>query len=115
MTDPVNAADGHTYERAAMERWLAKGKTTSPKTGAPLEMTAIFPNHAMRRMIIEWHEKQTERAAKAAALAEATAAAVRAEAALAAVAAPAMAGRGAGRGGRGVRGAAAGGAGGGRG
>ena len=58
MRDPVVAADGHTYERAAMVRWLAKGKTTSPKTGAPLETSMLFPNHAIRRQIIEWREGQ---------------------------------------------------------
>ena len=86
MTDPVMAADGHTYERAAMERWLAKGKTTSPKTGAPLEMMAVFPNHMVRRMIMEWQEAKAQRAANAAA------------------AAPQVA-HGAGRGGRGGKGA----------
>jgi len=55
MNDPVIAADGHTYERVAIERWL-KTNTTSPKSGDELEMTAIFPNHLVRRMIREWQE-----------------------------------------------------------
>jgi len=55
MNDPVIAADGHTYERVAIERWL-KMNTTSPKSGDELEMTAIFPNHLVRRMIREWQE-----------------------------------------------------------
>ena len=36
MFDPVSTADGHTYERAAIKRWLSKGKRTSPLTGAVL-------------------------------------------------------------------------------
>ncbi|DBA89960.1 TPA: hypothetical protein ACH3X2_004388 [Trebouxia sp. C0005] len=35
MHDPVIAADGHTYERHAMEHWLLK-HGTSPITGAQL-------------------------------------------------------------------------------
>ena len=53
MADPVSTADGHTYERAAIERWLSKGKRTSPLTGAVLESTALIPNHALRKLIEE--------------------------------------------------------------
>ena len=35
MRVPVIAADGHTYCRAAIERWLLH-HSTSPKTGEPL-------------------------------------------------------------------------------
>ena len=55
MEDPVFATDGHTYERREIERWFQK-KLTSPKTSAPLETSAIFPNHVLRRLIIEWCE-----------------------------------------------------------
>jgi hypothetical protein len=34
--DPVIASDVHTYERAAMERWLAGGRRISPMPGARL-------------------------------------------------------------------------------
>ena len=57
MCDPVSTADGHTYERAAIKRWLSKGKRTSPLTGAVLESTALIPNHALRKLIEE-HKKQ---------------------------------------------------------
>jgi len=56
MRDPVFCTDGHTYERCAIEAWLATGKGTSPKAGTALEGTAVFPNHVMRRQIIEWRE-----------------------------------------------------------
>ena len=54
--EPVVAEDGHTYERSAIERWFATGKTSSPKTGEPLEATAVFPNHSLRSMIRDWEE-----------------------------------------------------------
>ena len=46
--DPVVAADGHTYERSAVERWFAEGNRTSPLTGARLESVVLIPNHAER-------------------------------------------------------------------
>ena len=55
MSDPVMAADGHAYERTAIERWLAT-KSTSPMTGEALQHTHTFPNHALRRQIREWQE-----------------------------------------------------------
>ena len=55
MHDPVIASDGHTYERGAIERWFSK-RVVSPKTGSALETSALFPNHVMRRQIIEWQE-----------------------------------------------------------
>lgn len=56
MDDPVCAADGHTYEKGAIEDWLGTRKRTSPKTGAPLKILELFPNHVLRRQIIEWRE-----------------------------------------------------------
>ena len=53
MYDPVSAADGHTYERGEMERWL-ETNTTSPSTGAQLENTTLTPNHLVRSMIREY-------------------------------------------------------------
>ena len=57
MSDPVMAADGHAYERTAIERWLAT-KSTSPLTGGELEHLFLTPNHSLRRMIREWQEAQ---------------------------------------------------------
>ncbi|EOD05102.1 hypothetical protein EMIHUDRAFT_70129 [Emiliania huxleyi CCMP1516] len=55
MSDPVMAADGQSYERSAIERWLAT-KSTSPMTGEALEYTHTFPNHLLRRQIRAWQE-----------------------------------------------------------
>lgn len=43
MVDPVIAADGHTYERTALERWL-QGSCLSPVTGSKLPHTRLVPN-----------------------------------------------------------------------
>ena len=50
MRDPVTTADGHTFERAAIERWL-RSHRTSPMTGAPLEHTKLAPAIALRQLI----------------------------------------------------------------
>ena len=55
MQDPVCTADGHTYERAAIEEWLA-GHDTSPTTGVQLPYKNLTPNHALRKSIDEWQE-----------------------------------------------------------
>jgi hypothetical protein len=52
MTDPVLAMDGHTYERAAIERWL-RTRRTSPRTGASLPSRQLVPNHAIRALIAD--------------------------------------------------------------
>ncbi|CAN0298084.1 unnamed protein product, partial [Ascophyllum nodosum] len=43
IEDPAVAADGYTYERAAIERWLSE-HDTSPVTGEPLETKTVFKN-----------------------------------------------------------------------
>jgi len=55
MQDPVCTADGHTYERAAIEEWLA-GHDTSPSTGVELPNKNLTPNLALRNSIDEWQE-----------------------------------------------------------
>ena len=57
MKDPVIAADGHSYERANIERWF-QHHNTSPKTGAQLSSTALIPNHTLKSVIEEWVQKQ---------------------------------------------------------
>jgi len=51
MQDPVMAADGHSYERTAIERWFAQGGTLSPMTGAALAHFQLTPNHNLRQAI----------------------------------------------------------------
>eukprot|EP00887_Chlorella_sp_A99_P007808 scaffold20.g7808.t1 len=56
MHDPVLAADGRTYERPAIEAWIAKQRAegqapTSPLTGQPLEDLRLVPNHIFRGIV----------------------------------------------------------------
>lgn len=44
-------ADGHSYERSAIEDWFGRGQNTSPKTGGLLEHTNIVPNVNLRHAI----------------------------------------------------------------
>jgi TPR repeat protein len=48
----VFAADGHTYERKEITRWLASNNT-SPKTNLPLETKTLFPNISAKQQIGE--------------------------------------------------------------
>ena len=50
--DPVLALDGFSYERAAIERWLASA-LISPIVGAPM-CAAVWPNHSLRRAVDEF-------------------------------------------------------------
>ena len=47
MVDPVFTTDGHTYEKAAIQRWLTQ-KRTSPLTGALLSSNNLIPNQCAR-------------------------------------------------------------------
>ena len=53
----VCTLDGHVYERAAIEGWLAH-KDTSPLTGEVLENKALIPQHLLRSLIREWRQGQ---------------------------------------------------------
>ena len=56
LRDPVVAADGHTYERRAIEKWLQK-KNKSPMTGQTLSSKVLAPNHILRSMITDFRDK----------------------------------------------------------
>lgn len=53
MYDPVIAADGHTYERAAMQEWLTS-HAASPVTGEQLPHMKVVPN-VLIRVILQQH------------------------------------------------------------
>ena len=50
---PVSTADGHTYERAAIEE-LLRTHSTSPQTNLPLERLDLVPNIVLRQAIAEY-------------------------------------------------------------
>lgn len=56
FNDPVILEDGHTYERAYIEEWLKRCKT-SPLTGAELTSTKLIPNWALKKAITEYKAK----------------------------------------------------------
>lgn len=51
--DPVILSDGFTYERGAIEKWLADGNKRSPMTNMPLTSTELFPNIAIKQALRE--------------------------------------------------------------
>jgi|EP00908_Phaeocystis_cordata_P007891 hypothetical protein len=66
MADPVCLVDGFTYERAAIQAWLAKQPhATSPMTGAPLSSTVLVPNLAIRALCAERRAQRAEAEAEA--------------------------------------------------
>jgi ankyrin repeat protein len=59
MIDPVIAADGHTYEREAIEKWL-EAHDTSPKTNEALEDKKLRTNHDKRGSLLKFLDKHSE-------------------------------------------------------
>lgn len=59
MKNPHVAADGFSYELEAMEEWLGMGHDTSPMTNLRLKHKYLTPNHTLRSLIQEWHNKQS--------------------------------------------------------
>jgi hypothetical protein len=60
LRDPVIAADGHTYERSEMEKWIAAAGSRparSPKTNEVLQSYQLLPNHALRNTIHDFLQK----------------------------------------------------------
>ncbi len=62
MREPVVAADGHSYEKAAIEEYFASPfGNKSPSTGTPLANRDLLPNHALRVMINDWRPGEQTR------------------------------------------------------
>ena len=55
MNDPVICSDGQTYERSAIQKWLAS-KNTSPYTILDLDNKVLIPNIALRQAIKAYTE-----------------------------------------------------------
>jgi small GTP-binding protein len=60
MSDPVTAADGHSYEHFAIKKWL-QGSDLSPLTGQTLPNKQLTRSHALRNAIEEFHAAQKKR------------------------------------------------------
>lgn len=59
MADPVIIATGQTYERESIQKWLSSGHRTCPKTGQKLNYLTLAPNLALRKLIVQWCEKNS--------------------------------------------------------
>ena len=53
MSDPVVAADGHSYEREAITKWI-RSRGCSPLTKAPLSLDMLVPNLNLKQQIEEF-------------------------------------------------------------
>jgi hypothetical protein len=60
MTQPVFAADYHSYEKSQIEQWFAKhgDKTKSPMTNEPLAHCDLVENHTLKSIVREMVETQ---------------------------------------------------------
>eukprot|EP00966_Prymnesium_polylepis_P226220 5232874-Prymnesium_polylepis.1 len=63
MLNPVVAADGHTYEKEAIVRWLMS-KDKSPLTGKKLNDQSLRRNHNIRALVASFIEKKIEKKKK---------------------------------------------------
>ena len=57
MVDPVIAADGHTYERAALQDWL-QHSAMSPVDKTPLKHTRLVTNLAIKNAVVAFQGQQ---------------------------------------------------------
>ncbi|CAG9316653.1 unnamed protein product [Blepharisma stoltei] len=56
MDDPVIAADGHTYERAAIAAWM-EISNANPLTGEELSSRNLTPNYNIKALISDYKEQ----------------------------------------------------------
>ena len=65
FTDPVITADGHTYERANIQKYFdrnlhhGEARYKSPKTNLPLQSYNLTPNHVLKQLLHEMFEVQS--------------------------------------------------------
>ncbi|XP_027329448.1 U-box domain-containing protein 35 isoform X2 [Abrus precatorius] len=58
MDDPCVAADGYTYDRKAIEKWLQENDK-SPMTNMALPHKNLIPNYTLLSAILEWKSRET--------------------------------------------------------
>ncbi|PWA18926.1 WD repeat, SAM and U-box domain-containing protein 1 isoform X2 [Gambusia affinis] len=58
MREPVMAADGYSYEKEAIEKWIHTKNRSSPMTNLPLLTTFLTPNHTLKMAISRWKTSQ---------------------------------------------------------
>ncbi|XP_022159450.1 U-box domain-containing protein 35-like isoform X3 [Momordica charantia] len=57
MDDPCVAADGYTYDRRAIQKWLQENNH-SPVTNLPLPDKILIPNYSLLSAIVEWNSRK---------------------------------------------------------
>ncbi|XP_076898619.1 U-box domain-containing protein 43-like [Bidens hawaiensis] len=57
MEDPVETPTGHSFEREAIEKWLAAENNVCPVTKTPLKASALRTNKTLKQSIEEWRER----------------------------------------------------------
>ena len=60
MSDPVMSKYGHSYERSAIFKWIARGNDTCPMSRRPLRLSDLITNHALRCKIRRWQLENQE-------------------------------------------------------
>ena len=59
MREPVVASDGMSYEKTAIEKWLAQSvDLKSPMTGECMDTDKVMPNNVLRCMIADFYDLQ---------------------------------------------------------
>ena len=59
MDDPVICADGITYNRKSIQKWL-ETNNTSPKTNTILKDIGLIPNLALKKAVANFKRKDTK-------------------------------------------------------
>ena len=57
MDEPCVAADGYTYDREAIEKWLERNDK-SPMTNLPLSNKNLLSNYTLLSAIMEWKSRK---------------------------------------------------------
>ncbi|KAM1231820.1 hypothetical protein ACFX13_042456 [Malus domestica] len=57
MDEPCVAADGYTYDRKAIEKWLEENDN-SPMTNLPLPNKDVILNYTLLSAIMEWKTRK---------------------------------------------------------
>lgn len=59
MQEPVIAADGHTYEKKAIQKYFLEENNISPKTGKKFKNNQLIFNHFAKNLISEFLERNS--------------------------------------------------------
>lgn len=55
----METPSGHSFERYAIEKWLAEGNNGCPITKTPLKASGLRTNKTLRQSMEEWRDRNT--------------------------------------------------------